>query len=232
MLSFGGKATLINSVLQSIPIYTLSAIVPPKCVITELHKIFTNFFWNNKETGRSKHWTTWQNVCLPRGECGLGFRPLVDVSKAMFTKLWWKFRTCNSVWANFMWNKYCKKALPTLVQWKGRCQVWKMMLDNRDILEKNMWWEPRGGTTNIWYENWTKLGPLCHEADCIIRPEMESINELMNEEGWDLDKIQQVLPKRIVNHVQQQVSNVMASTLSDRPWWLLESLRLIQLGNY
>ncbi|XP_060216572.1 uncharacterized protein LOC132644044 [Lycium barbarum] len=31
LLSFGGKAVLISSVLQSIPIYLLSAMVPPKC---------------------------------------------------------------------------------------------------------------------------------------------------------------------------------------------------------
>ncbi|KAK4731606.1 hypothetical protein R3W88_024594 [Solanum pinnatisectum] len=109
MLSFGGKATLMNSVLQSIHIHTLSAIVPLKCVINELHKIFPKFFWNNKEIGRSKHWANWQRICLPKAEGDLGFKSLFDVSKAMFAKLWWKFRTDNSLWTNFMWNKYCKK---------------------------------------------------------------------------------------------------------------------------
>lgn len=65
-----------------------------------------------------------------------------------------------------MWNKYCKKEIPTLVNWKGGSQVWKMMLKNRDILENNLWWEPRGGSTNIWYENWTKLGPLHQDPEC------------------------------------------------------------------
>lgn len=50
MVSLGDKATLINRVLNIIPIYTLSAIVPPKCVITELHKTFAYvIFWNNKQ---------------------------------------------------------------------------------------------------------------------------------------------------------------------------------------
>lgn len=71
ILSYGGKATLIYSVLQSIPIPTLSAIVPPKCVINELHKIFARFFWSNKETGRSKHWASWIDVCLTKEEGGL-----------------------------------------------------------------------------------------------------------------------------------------------------------------
>ncbi|KAG5600128.1 hypothetical protein H5410_031498 [Solanum commersonii] len=40
MLSFGGKEVLLPSVLQSIPIYVLSAITPPKYVIKDSHRIF------------------------------------------------------------------------------------------------------------------------------------------------------------------------------------------------
>jgi len=63
---------------------------------------------------------------------------MIDVSQAMFAKLWWKFRTQRSLWANFMWNKYCKKQIPTLVQWKGGSQVWKHMLENREIIEQKL----------------------------------------------------------------------------------------------
>lgn len=48
MLSFGGKEVLITSVLQSTPIHVLSAVVPPNCVLKELHRIFAKFFWSNK----------------------------------------------------------------------------------------------------------------------------------------------------------------------------------------
>lgn len=66
MLSYGGKEVLISSVLQSIPVYILFAIVPPICVIKELHLIFAKFFWSNKESRRSKHWSAWNKVCLPK----------------------------------------------------------------------------------------------------------------------------------------------------------------------
>ncbi|XP_060211821.1 uncharacterized protein LOC132639388 [Lycium barbarum] len=116
LLSFGGKAVLINSVLQSIPIYMLSAVVPTKYTINELHKIFARFYWSTKEEGKSRHWSSWDKICLPKEEGGLGFRSLDDVSKALFAKLWWKFRTSNTLWSAFMWNKYCKKNKPTEVQ--------------------------------------------------------------------------------------------------------------------
>lgn len=63
------------------------------------------------------------------------------------------------------------------------------MLENRNVLEKNILWEPRGGITSIWYENWTKLSPLHQDLECHIKPKMEEIKELMNKEGWDLERI-------------------------------------------
>ncbi|WMV30576.1 hypothetical protein MTR67_023961 [Solanum verrucosum] len=108
-------------------------------------------------TGKSKHWAAWVDVCLPKKEGGLGFRSMFDISKAMYAKLWWRFRIQNTLWANFMWNKYCKKHIPTLVQWKDGSQLWKNMLQNRDDIEKFIWWEPKGGTSTICKRNYGTL---------------------------------------------------------------------------
>ncbi|XP_060190704.1 uncharacterized protein LOC132619964 [Lycium barbarum] len=158
LLSFGGKVVLISSVLQSIPVYLLSAMVPPKCVIKELHKLFNRFFWQTTEDGKCKHWSEWIKLCYPKGEGGLGFRSLNDISRARFSKLWWRFRTNNSLWSNFMWNKYCKKVRPTLIQWNSGTQTWKYMLEARNDIEQHIWWEPHQGSTSIWYDNWLKIG--------------------------------------------------------------------------
>lgn len=48
LLSFGGNQVLINNVLQSVSIYLLSAVIPPKYVIHDLHRIFAIFLWNFK----------------------------------------------------------------------------------------------------------------------------------------------------------------------------------------
>ncbi|XP_075083451.1 uncharacterized protein LOC142167191 [Nicotiana tabacum] len=44
LLSFGGKATLITSVLQSLPTHLLSVLDPPNNVLEHLHKMFSIFF--------------------------------------------------------------------------------------------------------------------------------------------------------------------------------------------
>ncbi|KAG5589913.1 hypothetical protein H5410_040427, partial [Solanum commersonii] len=97
ILSYGGKVVLIKNVLQSLHIYLLSSITPPKCVIHELHILFARFFWSSYEGERHKHWVAWTNMCFPREEGGLGFKSLFGVSKALFVKLWWSFRTKKSI---------------------------------------------------------------------------------------------------------------------------------------
>ncbi|KAG5585745.1 hypothetical protein H5410_046179 [Solanum commersonii] len=44
MLSYRGKIVLLSTVRQSIPIYVLSLIMPPNCVIKGIHRIFAKFY--------------------------------------------------------------------------------------------------------------------------------------------------------------------------------------------
>lgn len=108
-----------------------------------------NFFGTLKEEGRAKHWVAWDDTCLPKDEGGIGFRYLFDISKALFPKLWWKFRTRTIIWSNFIWNKYCKRHRPQVEEWKSGSLSWKMMLWARDNMDQKIWWEPRCGHASI-----------------------------------------------------------------------------------
>ncbi|XP_019256398.1 PREDICTED: uncharacterized protein LOC109234797 [Nicotiana attenuata] len=222
LLSYGGKATLISSVLQSIPTHILSVLDPPDNVIEHLHKIFTRFFWSNKEEGRSRHWTKWQNLCLPKEEGGIGFRSLFDVSKAVFAKLWWRFRTSKSLWSNFMWNKYCKKELPTVVQFREGSHVWRKMLEARDEVEHEILWEMNRGSTNIWHENWTGLGALYHvlPPDFHINEELQEVSELRGEGQWNDAMLDQTFPLEIADHIREEVHFAATDEYWVTPRWM------------
>ncbi|KAG5585342.1 hypothetical protein H5410_045776 [Solanum commersonii] len=86
----------------------------------------------------------WNDMCMPKEEGDLGFRSLIDVSKDLFIKLWWNFKTKNTLWSNYRWNKYCTRQGPQTVEWKGGSQVWKLMLQARDYIYQEIWWEARG----------------------------------------------------------------------------------------
>ncbi|XP_070055347.1 uncharacterized protein [Nicotiana tomentosiformis] len=57
LLSFGGKPTLIISVLQSLPTHILSVLDPPNNVLEQLHKMFARFLWISTDEGRNWHRT-------------------------------------------------------------------------------------------------------------------------------------------------------------------------------
>ncbi|XP_060180862.1 uncharacterized protein LOC132610560 [Lycium barbarum] len=219
LLSFGGKAVLINNVLMSMPIHLLSAIKPPKCVINDMHKSFSSFFWNNSEEGRKRHWSPWLNLCKPKEEGGVGFRSLFDVSKALCAKIWWKFRTTNTQWANYMWIKYCKRHSPQTVQWKGGSQVWKAIIETTDNIEQEIWWGPTSGTANVWFDNWTKLGALYHiiPDDFVIDEGVQDVKELMLQNGWNIGRLQQLFPMDIVDHILEELHFHEPKEEWDRP---------------
>ena len=130
-------------------------------MIKEFHRIFGIKIWSNKIIGKSKHWPTREKLYLPKQEGGLSFRSMFDVSKEMYAKLWWRFMTQNTTLrSNFMWTKYCKNHIPTLAEWKGRSQLWKNVLHNKECIEKFQWWETKSGISSVWYDNRTQLGPL------------------------------------------------------------------------
>ncbi|XP_019163198.1 PREDICTED: uncharacterized protein LOC109159551 [Ipomoea nil] len=111
VLSKGGKATLITSVLQAIPLHLFAACAPPKQVIRDLERCFASFFW--RQSGRSGyHYSSWKNLVLPKKEGGVGFLDLDLMVRAASAKVWWTFRTEHTLWTDFMRAKYFSRVHP------------------------------------------------------------------------------------------------------------------------
>jgi hypothetical protein len=77
-VSLGGRTVLINSVLNSIPIFCLSFLKMSVVVIKKITRIQREFLWGGVKGGRKISWVNWKNVCMPRSQGGLGVR---DVGK-------------------------------------------------------------------------------------------------------------------------------------------------------
>ncbi|XP_019260714.1 PREDICTED: uncharacterized protein LOC109238688 [Nicotiana attenuata] len=117
MLSHRGRATLIKHVLQSMPIYLLSAVSPPKTVMKQIKKLAANFFWGMEDNKRKYHWASWNKLCFPMNEGGIGFKTIEDICKSMEYKQWWHFRSTQSLWSNFLKAKYCQRSNPISKKW-------------------------------------------------------------------------------------------------------------------
>ncbi|XP_059292200.1 uncharacterized protein LOC132045634 [Lycium ferocissimum] len=142
--------------------------------------------------------------------------------KLCFAKLWWKLRTTGTLWSNFMWNKYCKRFRPTAVQWKGGSHTWKMMLQARDEIEQNIWWEPRNGTSSMWFDNWSKLGSF-HDVFPAENDIGHDLEEFMIHYSWNFPKLQAVIPNNVVEYGKHELGYFVRSEKADKPSWKVTS---------
>lgn len=85
LLSFGGKYILVKHVLQSLPIYQLSVMNPPKGVIDFIQTVIAKFFWSSSEETKGNLWVAWDTLCLLQEEGG--FRSLHHMVDALFANL-------------------------------------------------------------------------------------------------------------------------------------------------
>lgn len=65
---------LVNNILQSFPIYLMSAMNPPKGMIDQMHKIMAKFFCSKTGGIKGKHLVPWEDLCLLIEEGGLLFQ--------------------------------------------------------------------------------------------------------------------------------------------------------------
>ena len=88
LLSFGGRVTLIKSVLNSIPIYFLSFFKAPNKVLDKWVWIQRLLLWGGGGEEKKIAWVKWESVCLPKEKGGLGIRDLRNFNYALLGK--WK----------------------------------------------------------------------------------------------------------------------------------------------
>lgn len=88
LLTAGERYILIKHVLQSIPIYQLSVMNPPKSIVNHLHKMIANFFWGECVETSGKHWVAWDRLCCPPLKGGIGYGSLQYMVDVLFAKLW------------------------------------------------------------------------------------------------------------------------------------------------
>lgn len=73
-LSFAGRVTLAQSSLASMHGYVMQSSVIPLSVCDEAEKLCRNFIWGSKTDKRRCHLVSWEKICQPKEDGGLGLR--------------------------------------------------------------------------------------------------------------------------------------------------------------
>ena len=89
-LSIGGRLTLLNACLSSIPLYCMSMSLLPNTVIKKIDMVRKRFFWQGGGTKRKYHLVKWSRICKTREKGGLGVKDLRKMNISLLCKWWWK----------------------------------------------------------------------------------------------------------------------------------------------
>ncbi|VFQ93666.1 unnamed protein product [Cuscuta campestris] len=106
LLSQSGRLTLIKHVLNTMPLHMLGCSKLPKSIIKCLHSKMNNFLWGHDKDNKKYHWSSWEKLCFPKDEGGLGITDLNTLQLAYGFKMWWTYTQNNFLWANFMRARY------------------------------------------------------------------------------------------------------------------------------
>ncbi|XP_027158364.1 uncharacterized protein LOC113759985 [Coffea eugenioides] len=199
LLSMGGKLILIKHVLNSMPLHLLQVLKPPKTVLVALGRLFNSFLWDKSREDKRTHWASWEKLCFPTEEGGLGVRSLEDMVKAFSHKLWWRLRQRGSLWSDFMYSKYIGDQHPLQVAVTRPTGTWKRLLGIREVAEAQISWSLGPGMVDFWLDTWCELGPLTalvpEESD---RPHF-LVAEFLDRDGWNRGRLLHWLPANLVD---------------------------------
>ncbi|XP_027150340.1 uncharacterized protein LOC113750578 [Coffea eugenioides] len=216
LLSFGGKLVLARHVLASLPMYLLQVVNPPKAVVTRLGIICNTFLWDQRGDRRT-HWASWDKLCFPLVEGGLGFRSFKDMARSFSAKLWWRFRNGDSMWAEFMHAKYSKGRHPSEASSARASPTWRRLEAIRSLVEPHIRWSLGKGLVDFWKDRWVLHEPL---EEVVGRPERPHflVAEFLTNEGWDEARLAKWVPDFVLRAIQDIPFDL---SQKDRLVWML-----------
>lgn len=91
LLSIGGRLTLVNAVLGTLPLYYFSLFKAPMKVINLLESIRCRFFWDFKEGKKGIAWIKWKSILHDKDKGGLGVGSLKAKNIGLLGKWKWRF---------------------------------------------------------------------------------------------------------------------------------------------
>ncbi|KAJ9539461.1 hypothetical protein OSB04_032194 [Centaurea solstitialis] len=109
-LSFGGRLSLVKSVLSSLPLYYFSLFLSPVSVIKSLESLRRMGVGGSEELKRGRTWVKWDKVLESFEGGGLNVGGLREMNWCLVGKWWWWFANDNdALWCNIIRSIYGEK---------------------------------------------------------------------------------------------------------------------------
>jgi hypothetical protein len=194
MLSSAGREVYIKSICQAIPTYSMSCFRLSKKLCKKLTSVIARFWCGGDEKKRKMHWRKWEEITIPKGEGGMGFRDLQLFNQSMLARQGWRLLTRpESLCARVLKGRYFHDCDFVAARKKrNSSHTWRAILHGREALNSGLIKRIGDGSTiKVWDVPWI---PENHSSRPYVRqPEADvtRVEELIDQDtgDWDLAKI-------------------------------------------
>ncbi|XP_061998976.1 uncharacterized protein LOC133716286 [Rosa rugosa] len=198
LLSGAGKDILIRVVAQALPTYAMSVFQLTKSFCDDLEQMCASFWWGSALDKRKIHWKTWNVLCNPKEDGGLGFRSLSNFNSAMLAKQAWRLLTDP---LSLIARLYKAKYYPDCSFWEALPHAtpsysWRSIFSTRELLQENCVWQVGNGTTiNIFTDCWVSSLPGGRPAPSALAiAEVAKVDDLLVAMGvWNAPLINRLI---------------------------------------
>ena len=124
-----------------------------------MEHLLRNFLWSEEQSRSRRSQISWDVVCLPTKEGGLGSRPIHQQNEAFFIKLGWIAASSSSLWADWMTCRYFPKfAIWSPITPKSGSCIWQKIRNLAHHIPGSQWIIRNGKQVDVWYDSGLMLG--------------------------------------------------------------------------
>ena len=109
-LNHAGRLQYIKSVLSSIPVYYMSIVMFSNSFVEKINSVIKRFWWagvQEENITSSIAYRSWQDICQPKDQGGLGIRDLHNINKSLIMQSAWNIaNNKNSFLSQILKAKY------------------------------------------------------------------------------------------------------------------------------
>jgi hypothetical protein len=77
--------------LHALPVYSFLALATPNFVHNSIKTLQRNFLWKGLKIGKKLALISWDKICRPKAQGGLGLRDPLTMNKIPSAKIWWRW---------------------------------------------------------------------------------------------------------------------------------------------
>ena len=227
-LSQGGKEVLLKSTASALPVSAMSCFKIPKTLCDNLSSAMASFWWSSLDHKRKIHWISWEKMCLPKEQGGMGFKDLECFNQALLAKQAWRLiHSDDCLMSRVTKAKYFENVdFATAPLGAKPSYAWRSILYGRDLLSKGLKrMVGNGRSLKVWTDPWLED----EEGTCrppIRRQRVFDVNlmvsDLINPQTrrWDTIKLNELfVPADIAILLRNQ------PVVSDDDSWLWKHTR-------